>query len=538
MSTFRYINPIGQFGNDQENRFDVVDDPAFVLWNCFAQWKGPGSKDEPEEYVSRKYSCVKATRRQRKRTSSLQGLHFVSIVAIFMLFLLKLYPIPDIPDSMSSDVNEEMHRCNGNKPKTPFFDVVAQNLPGTCSIETLSMHLEQILRRYRPACLVVTEASCLKLQHVQFAGYNWIQGTIKGSSNCRVSMYVQDCLSYDVLDNLTCEVPTVGIVLGDFNVCGAYREWTYNGVEDSRKPTCQLNRSINFLEKIRKLKGKSLLIGDFNYCLLEGMSSHQDSLTEIKNLYHDELLASGWSQCIDGVTRVQRGQRSSLLDHCYTRSIEIGRTMNRSIVGTDHHLIGAHVLLRKPLFQPKSYSKRCLDHVTEEMFAKEFLTAHVSEVFAEMDATRALEILEHKITWTLDRVAPVKKYQTRQGYAPWLTPEIREEMKTRDGLRKRAQSSGLDQDWTTYKRMRNQVKHTSMKLKREYLAKKLNVDSSRQMWSRVKNEAGLNKKGKESKIKLKVGDQLLTEEKEVATYLNQFFKDKVVRLEAQTNPSP
>ena len=102
--------------------------------------------------------------------------------------------------------------CNGNKPKTPFFDVVAQNLPGTCSIDTLSMHMEQILCRCRPVCLVVTEASCLKLQHVQFAGYNWIPGTIAGSSNCRVSMYVQDCLSYDVIDNLTCKVPTIGII--------------------------------------------------------------------------------------------------------------------------------------------------------------------------------------------------------------------------------------------------------------------------------------------------------------------------------------
>ena len=454
---------------------------------------------------------------------------YVKVVADNCLMSLVLPPF-----GMMTGVNGECKRVNGNGP-TPFVDCLHQNIPGTTSIENITIHLEIIVRKYRPAVLIVSEVSTERMQHVVLDGYAWYRGNKLGHKEARVSLFVQTALPHEDLELRHCQIPLVGIKLGDYSVVGCYREWADVGENDeSRKVEKQLERSKTLFPVLKGLRGKLVLAGDFNFCLLNENSATQ----KIRDLYHDEILIKGWRQWIFRVTRVQKNCQSSLLDHVYTKNVEVSRIFTKNVIGTDHSLVGVRVSLRKPLFQPQSFTARQIRVVGEEEFARYYLGSLVHEVFSELDPTRALMKLEEKITWCLDQVAPERTIITRPSHAPWMTPVIKANMDERDRLLAIAKETGNPEDWMVFKRWRNDVKHQQMKQKKWFNEQRLKEEESTKMWSRVQKLSGL-KKGKEAaRMKLEVEDgKILTEEKEVATYLNEFFKQKVIRLEQKTKPS-
>ena len=146
--------------------------------------------------------------------------------------------------------------------------------------------------------------------------------------------------------------------------------------------------------------------------------------------------------------------------------------------------------------------------------------------------------LEEKIQYSLDMVAPERKYQTRPRHASWLTRPIRDEMKIRDDLLKVCVRTQDQEDWVAYKEKRNRVKHMCMQQKRLYNQTRLNVPDSRTMWNRVKNLSGLDKKSSAEKMKIRKEDsELLEKEKDISEHMNLYFKEKVVWLEMKTSPS-
>ena len=331
--------------------------------------------------------------------SSCQGTNQQSFMYIVFNFLVQIslfMCMIMITISMTMSVNVYMKSYNGNI-KTPYFDLLHQNLPGTLSVESLQIQLELIVRRYHPAVLVVSEASTAKLQHVHLDSYVWIRGKLKDNFDTRISMYVQSCLPVEELD-ISCDIPTVAISMGSYSILGVYREWSHVGDQDTRAIQLQLQRSLTLAPLVQSLRGKLLCIGDFNFCLKYTSSNYQMNLNPIRDLYFSMFQSSGWHQWMDKVTRAQKGSTSGLLDHVYSRNCHVDRTYNKNITSTDHNLVGVRVILRKPLFQPQSYRKRDIHKVDEESFARAFLNCHIVEVFAEEDPTRALSILEWKIT--------------------------------------------------------------------------------------------------------------------------------------------
>ena len=327
---------------------------------------------------------------------------------------------------MKTDVNKEMKMTHGNYKygPSPFLDVVTQNLLGTTSIPNLQIYTETLLSRYRPAVLIITEAPVSKMQHVSLPGYTWIQGIQERNKNPRISLFVQTCLPHEVL-HLVCQLPLVAIRLGDINVVGLYREWTSYG---SKTPANQLSRSLTLAPLLQTIRGKSLICGDFNFCYRDSSSQHQHSLNDIRELYHNILSSSGWKQWISKFTRYQKGQVPALLDQVYTKQLDIDRVFTKNIVGTDHSMVGVRVALQKPLFQPRSFSKRDIDNVDVESFARHYL----SNQPYELDPSNALKVLEDKILDSLDYLAPLKTYQTRVRHAPWITENIAAMMKVWD----------------------------------------------------------------------------------------------------------
>ena len=111
----------------------------------------------------------------------------------------------------------------------------------------------------------------------------------------------------------------------------------------------------------------------------------------------------------------------------------------------------------------------------EKKFLEEVAKITWWDVYNCNDVDLAVYIFTQKLTDILDRMAPVKKFQIRVKYAVWVCKETKSMMLDRDKAQQTASRSGLDSDWDTYRRLRNQV--TSQLRKDKLVWQKENLES-------------------------------------------------------------
>ena len=69
----------------------------------------------------------------------------------------------------------------------------------------------------------------------------------------------------------------------------------------------------------------------------------------------------------------------------------------------------------------------------------------------------AVQLLSDKITTALDKTAPIKTFQTRTKYAPWLSKETENLIARRNEAHNIASSTKRNEDWDCFKMLRNQI---------------------------------------------------------------------------------
>ena len=85
----------------------------------------------------------------------------------------------------------------------------------------------------------------------------------------------------------------------------------------------------------------------------------------------------------------------------------------------------------------------------------------------------AAEQLAKKLNNILDVMAPVKKIQLRNNFAPWISEDCKAEMAARDAANKKAAESGLDTDWDSFRQVRNSVTRRVRKEKEAWRREKM-----------------------------------------------------------------
>ena len=66
------------------------------------------------------------------------------------------------------------------------------------------------------------------------------------------------------------------------------------------------------------------------------------------------------------------------------------------------------------------------------------------------DVNIAAELLINKINTVLDRMAPIRKIQTRNKFSPWISEETKELLEDRRRLQEAAVQSQNEEDWNSY----------------------------------------------------------------------------------------
>ena len=106
---------------------------------------------------------------------------------------------------------------------------------------------------------------------------------------------------------------------------------------------------------------------------------------------------------------------------------------------------------------PRYVQKRSFKDFDEAEFVSSINECGLQEVLNCTEVDHAAELLTSKLTKVLDTMAPVKKFQTRQNYVPWLSAETKNLKLERERAHEKAIRSDCQQDWRHFRAVRNQV---------------------------------------------------------------------------------
>ena len=159
---------------------------------------------------------------------------------------------------------------------------------------------------------------------------------------------------------------------------------------------------------------------------------------------------------------------------------------------SDHKLIKVTRFSKSFKHLPRYVRKRIFGKFNEDQFKQRINECKLDEILSYTDVNKAAETLTHKLTKILDEMAPVRKIQTRKNYAAWMSKETKTLKERREAAHERAVTTNNQEDWRYYKNLRNQVTANLREDKRQWEAKKLDlqINDSSGVWRTVKGWLG------------------------------------------------
>ena len=231
-------------------------------------------------------------------------------------------------------------------------------------------------------------------------------------------------------------------------MCNLYREWQYLDQDSSASlaTSAQLERWLNFLDQWETAiqEDKEIhVLGDTNLDFLKWKDSSQpgsqqkNRLQKLSNAVFDRIFPFGFVQLVSQPTRFWPGQEPSGLDHWYTnRPSKVSPIQVINQGASDHRFIFAKRFSKSVIVKPRIIKKRSYKNFQPQEFLTSVQSISWWEVFSCEDVEKATEVFTNNVTKVLDAMAPVRGFQVRKRYAPWLSPQLKSEIKIVIGLSK------------------------------------------------------------------------------------------------------
>ena len=288
--------------------------------------------------------------------------------------------------------------------------------------------------------------------------------------------------------------------------------------------------------------------GDINIDMYQGRWLQPNyPLLSLSNLIKNSCNINNLSQLVNDVTRAQYNSITntteiSCIDHIYTNAkFRCSDPVVISFGDSDHDLIKYTRYSKNPPVPARIVCKRSYKDLNEDAFIEDIAVIDWSEVYGCNDADIAAEVFTRKFRTILNVHAPWVRVQQRKSFSPWITEETKNLIKLRDQWKKTAKDIAMlnnapcqaqSNAWKQYKKYRNQINNRKKHEEENYKAEKLIdvADSPDIVWKSAKAFMGWKSPGTPSQIK--VDNKLITSAKKIAEYMNDFFIQKVYKIQS------
>ena len=444
--------------------------------------------------------------------------------------------------------NQLAHAMNGNQSKGKSITCLYWN-KGPSLLINKHQDLETIIADHHPHVLGLGEANYSQVQDieaVQFPGYTLhLDSGLEMQGMARVAVYTHCSLRVKRRNDL--EDPETAYIWLEcgmpgqrgFLVCVGYRQWRLLGQGDNISASVpeQLSRWEKFIDRWETALNESkevIVMLDANLDFLtwrniENLPAHHSSirLKSLINRLFDRIIPLGVSQLVTDATRVERGQPRAGLDHLYTNRPDKLSQVETLYTGmSDHKLIKCRRHTKSLKVHQRYIRKRSFKNFKKEQFLEYLDQINLKEILDCTEVDKAVEILTNKLNIILDELAPIKTFQTRVNYAPWLSDETKLLKKQREEAQEKASRTNNLEDWRLFRAIRNQVTARSRLDKKKWEENKL--EKGDDMWKTVKNWLGWKNTGPPNK--LFYDGRIVTRPACIASSMNRFFIDKVKSL--------
>ena len=269
------------------------------------------------------------------------------------------------------------------------------------------------------------------------------------------------------------------------------------------------------------------------------MNWHDDDyhLHDQAAMVHSFLVDSASAQLVKSFTRseiVQGGALSrSCIDHCYSNVPEKLSSPEVVAVGESDHLgIVVTKYTRAEPIKPRTITKRSYKKFDTEKFLTDILNSSINDDVTACDnVEKAAEVFEKSFKTILDKHAPVKTFQMRKHYSPYVSEETKILMKERNALKELATTTNDKAAEKEFKKKGKLIKKALKEDEKKYFQKdfgeKMDVSSA---WRTARNILGQNMNLAPTAIKATNEDgefEMVTNPKKLANMFNNFFRRKI-----------
>ena len=260
-------------------------------------------------------------------------------------------------------------------------------------------------------------------------------------------------------------------------------------------------------------------------------SSHS-GLIPLKTAYKT-VQRINFKQLIDKATRITK-ESSTLLDLFATNSPK-NVTLAKVIPSTlsDHDMLVVVRKINAGKLPPRSIECRNFSKYDQITFIEDLEKCSWDDVYSERDVNSAWSKWKELFLSVCNKHAPIRHKVLRGIICPWLTSATKKLMNGRDSFLRKAKKTGSEVDWSTYRRLRNQVSNRIKIEKRRYQRNEIqnNLANPKSFWRAMKNIFP-NKERKSSTVQSIITDEgeTITSKSTIVEKFNIFFTNTVSKL--------
>ena len=289
------------------------------------------------------------------------------------------------------------------------------------------------------------------------------------------------------------------------------------------------------IEKLDSENKEIILIGDFN-CDWTGVKS--GTMKPQTNKLHEITEAFQFEQMIEQPTRIT-DHSETIIDLVFTNKPELVTNFGVIHIGiSDHSLIFLQRKISVPRSEPKLINKRNFKHYNVDAFRFDLAACLANLTLTIQDPNDMWSEWKDRFLAVADMHAPQETKKVRSVNSPWITKNIRQKMRHRDFLKKKAIQTKSKHYHQAYKKERNELNKLIKKTKVEYFTNQINSceKNPKEMWKTINKLT--NKTSKITNIsEINQNGNRVTDDATIANTLNEYFNEIGPKLASDLSQS-
>ena len=312
-------------------------------------------------------------------------------------------------------------------------------------------------------------------------GFTFLHKNRLSGSGGGVAVYIRDGINFnrrfdledENIENITIEVfvnKSKSFLISTF----------YRPPNSSKYLHKNFNKLFNdILSLLMELKKEIIIMGDMNTDYLK--TNDNKEIKDIIKLY-------GLTQLVKKPTRITQ-ETSSLIDIIATNepsNISFNDVIPTSI--SDHDMVCCVRKLNSFYFSPKTIHCRNYRKYNKELMINEINETDWEQLYACDDVNIALTWFTKTVSYIFNKHAPSMTKKIRGKKCEWMNNEIKDLMLKRNSQHKKARKTKRENDWSTYKSLRNRCNNMIKHAKSVYHKNKIRENASKpeKFWSCIK----------------------------------------------------